>query len=643
MVIASVLILANVPKRYDYDVPPTLAVALGDMVNVVFAKRPQVGLVMAITSNTSSDFELLPILSVDTKRLPVPDDLRALLNWFRDFYCVRDYVAFKALIGLKKRRELPEHPPATVDPLPALSAEQSVIVDVITHPHHKQHLLHGITGSGKTHVYAHSIQRVIATGRSAIVLIPEISLTPQFTAFFSQHFDRIAIVHSGLTPKNKDIVWNRCLAGELDVIIGPRSAIFMPLPQIGLIIIDEEHDSSYKQDSHPRYYTHDVAQERARLHDATLVLGSATPSVDTYYKAQSGRMMYHTLTARHNNHALPTVDLLDMNACLTKSLVHPDLVAAIQRTLAAGQRTLLLVNRRGYASLLRCNACQKTQACPLCDTSYTYHADGVFRCHRCSSYRAMSRQCMHCGAHRVDYYGIAIQKIELEVRRLFPTARLSRLDRDTIKTIHDMTAAIESVDTADIVIGTQMIAKGHNFKQVALVGIIGGDTLLHFPDFRSSERLFQLITQMAGRAGRDLAQSRVLVQTFSPSHYVFAYAKHHNVTGFFEQELQYREPFDYPPYTQIINIIFSSTDAPKALAYYDTLRTFNATVTETLPNVQIIGPKVAPIDKAAGYYRHNVFYKIPMDDCDAFKALLRSLKSPRNLRLVVDISPQSLL
>ena len=497
---------------------------------------------------------------------------------------------------------------------------RQLIFDSILKNHSENHLLHGVTGSGKTQIYAHLIQNCIKQSKQAILLIPEISLTPQFTAFFSDHFKRFAVVHSGLTPKKKEEIWNQCLRGELDLVIGPRSAIFIPFKNLGLIIVDEEHDASYKQESTPRYYTHDVAFKRANIHQACLVFGSATPSVQLYYMAQQNQLHYHHLTKRFNVSKMPDVSILDMNNTRTNFLIHDDLLESIELTLRRKQRILILVNRRGYSSFLKCSACGAIQECKSCQTSYTYHSDGYFRCHRCMSTKRMSRQCSDCGSYDVEYHGIAIQKIEMEIARLFPDAKLTRIDRDTVKNMSDLESALDDVESSDILIGTQMISKGHNFKNVALVGIIGVDTLLNFPDYRSNERLFQLITQMAGRAGRDLDASHVYVQTFQPGHYVFEYALDHNVNDFLKAEIEFRQPFNYPPFRSVVNIIFSSKYNSTALGLYNDISVFNNEVKKRLPNIQIIGPKVAPIEKVSGYFRHNIFYKVCHDDLERFKS-----------------------
>ena len=645
MRVADLIILSNVPQRYTYNIPDDITVQIGDFLDITFAKRQHIGLCVSINSAELSDFnyKLSDILSVHEKRARVPVYLIQLIEWFAEFYCVSEYKAFQCVVGLKKSRADVFTSDFKLSDLHVLSLEQNRIYESIRNASERLHLLHGVTGSGKTLIYAHLIRDEIAKGNSVIMLIPEISLTPQFTSFFSDLFDRVGVVHSGLTPKKKEQIWNQCLRGELDIVIGPRSAIFMPLDSLGVIIIDEEHDSSYKQESSPRYFTHDVAIQRSQTQHAKIIFGSATPSVDTFYLSTQHQLAYHSLTERFNDNEMPVVEILNLKTTHKNYLIHDRLLEKIELNLLSKQRTLILVNRRGYSSFLKCGACGSIQKCKACDTSYTYHSDGYFRCHRCSSVKRMTRQCMDCGAYDVEYQGVAIQKVEMELQRLYPDASISRIDRDKVKSYADLQQALNQVDHADILIGTQMISKGHNFKNVSLVGMIGVDTLLNFPDFRSSERLFQLITQMAGRAGRDLQSSEVFVQTFQPEHYVFQFSKTHDVDGFLKQEVQFRKPFNYPPFCSLINVIFSSTDPSIIQSLYLSIQTFNRELKKRFDHLQIIGPKVAPIEKVSGYFRHNVFYKINANDLLRFKSYLKKFPNHRKIRLVIDISPHSLL
>ena len=601
-------------------------------------------MVVDLAHKDSSDFsfELSDVHQRSQKRAPIPADFIPFIEWFSSYYCVSEYRAVQCIVGAKKPREDVFSYDHQCSDLPILSNDQASVYNSICNSEHLKHVLHGVTGSGKTQIYARLIQHSLDHKKSAIILIPEISLTPQFTSFFSTLFERVAVVHSGLTPKNKEIIWNQCVRGEIDVIVGPRSAIFMPLTNLGLIIVDEEHDTSYKQESSPRYYTHDVVEFRANQSNATLVFGSATPSLVTFAKTTNDEFKYHALTKRFNDISMPSVHVLDMATTHQNRLIHDDLLEQIELMIRQKKRILLLVNRRGYSSFLKCNACGSVQVCPACETSYTYHSDGYFRCHRCMATKRMSRQCKDCGEYDVEYYGVAIQKVATELQRLFPDSIIHRIDRDTVKNYEELESALNHVEHADILIGTQMISKGHNFSNVALVGIIGIDTMLNFPDFRSSERMFQLLTQMAGRAGRDISGTDVYIQTFQPNHYVFPFVQSHDVSGFLQQEHQFREPFGYPPFQQMVNVIFSSTDNKKVIALYKDIHVFNSEVLKRL-DIRPIGPKVAPIEKVSGYYRHNVFYKVPKQQMPEFKKLLTRFPKKAGIRCVIDIDPQSML
>tara|TARA_A100001015_G_scaffold319360_1_gene442007 strand:- start:5686 stop:7620 length:1935 start_codon:yes stop_codon:yes gene_type:complete len=644
MLVADLIILANVPKRYSYEIPESLNVDVGDYVDITFANRDHTGLCVAISevAPESFSYSLSSILSIHPKRVGVPIMLISLVQWFASHYCVTEYKALQCVVGLKKIRNDSMSQKDSVKHLPSLSNDQMTIFNNIINSPQPKHLLHGVTGSGKTLIYAHLIQHHLNRHQSSIILIPEISLTPQFTSFFSDHFSNVQVVHSGLTPKHKEIVWNQCLRGEIDVIIGPRSAIFMPLENCGLIIVDEEHDASYKQESTPRYFTHEIAKKRAELQHATLIFGSATPSLVTFTAATSNHLNYHSIQKRFNNITLPNINVIDMSTTQFNFLIHDQLIEHIDRAIKRQKRVLLLVNRRGYSSFLKCNSCGSIQLCPSCETSYTYHSDGHFRCHRCLSTKKMTRQCMDCGQYDVEYHGVAIQKVAYELNRLFPKAKITRIDRDTVKNYHDLTLALDDVDASDILIGTQMIAKGHNFSNVAVVGILGVDTMLNFPDFRSTERMFQLMIQMAGRAGRDMSGSDVYIQTFQPNHYVFPYVKDHNVIGFLNQEALFRKPLGYPPYKSIANVIFSSEDKHKVEQLYEKIHEFNRHLVAQM-DVVPIGPKIAPIEKASGFFRHNVFYKVSHDNINEFKQSLMSFPKKAGVRCVIDIDPLSLL
>jgi primosomal protein N' (replication factor Y) len=641
---ATVIVLTNAPIKYSYLIPIGLTVCVGDFVEIVFSNRPMVGLIVSVDAMDSfkGPYKLNQLTGIHSKRAPIPQFLIFLIEWFTTFYCITPYQAFQCVVGLKKNRQITATTKNNINTLSPLTSEQNQVYHQIQSSNATQHLIHGVTGSGKTQIYAHLIQSYLKNHQSVILLIPEISLTPQFTSFFSSVVSSVAVVHSGLTPKKKEEIWNQCRRNEIQLVIGPRSAVFMPLPNLGLIIIDEEHDASYKQDSTPRYHTHDVAFKRAEIQNARVVLGSATPSLVTYAKSKHGQLQCHSLIRRYKNIQMPSVHVLDMAMSQQNHLIHDELIESMKSTLNQNKKVLLLVNRRGYSSFLKCNACGAPQHCTSCDISFTYHSDGYFRCHRCLSIKKMSRQCMSCGKFDVEYFGVGIQKVALEINYLFPSAVITRIDRDTVKNFNQLSEKLKHVSASNILIGTQMISKGHNFSNVGMVGIIGIDTMLGFPDYTASERAFQLLVQMAGRAGRDLSTSNVFIQTFQPKHYIFSFVLNHNVIGFLNQELEFREPFDYPPFQSIINIVMSSQTNQKIIDLYPYVQQFNKDVSNEF-GVSVVGPKISPIEKISGYYRHNVFYKIPFDHVDLFKKKLTKFPKKAGVRCIFDINPLSLL
>ncbi|PIQ96640.1 MAG: primosomal protein N', partial [Nitrospinae bacterium CG11_big_fil_rev_8_21_14_0_20_56_8] len=421
-------------------------------------------------------------------------------------------------------------------------------------------LLHGITGSGKTEIYLRCIQAALEAGKTAIMGVPEISLTPQTVDRFRRRFgDRVAILHSALTPIERYGEWKKIRDGRVSIAVGARSAIFAPFDRIGVIVIDEEHDPSYKQDSTPRYHARDAAIVRARASGAVVLLGSATPSMESFFNAQSGKYRYLALERRINEGLLPVVRMVDMRKEREErknfSFFSHDLTAAIRDRLDRSEQVFLFLNRRGTANYVFCRDCGFVFECRRCSVALTFHgSDRNMRCHYCNSSSGVPRACPDCGGEVLRFTGFGTQKMEEEIRRLFPEARVMRLDRDTTRdrssfdTMHQKMRSRE----IDILIGTQMITKGHDFPNVTLVGVVHADLSLHIPDFRSSERTFQLLTQVAGRAGRGKVPGRVIVQSHNPDHYVYDYVREHDYLEFVKRELEYREKLSYPPITRLV-------------------------------------------------------------------------------------------
>ncbi|MFB3904445.1 MAG: primosomal protein N' [Acidobacteriota bacterium] len=430
-------------------------------------------------------------------------------------------------------------------------------------------VLHGVTGSGKTEVYLNAISEALRQGRTALLLVPEIGLTPQVARYFQSWFqDDAAILHSGLSGGERFDQWRRIKRGEARVVIGTRSAVFAPLENLGLLIVDEEHDGSYKQEETPRYNGRDTAVKRAQLENAVAVLGSATPQLETYYLATSRRQYgYHQLTSRIQERPLPTVRLVDMRIELQNrgkaAVISEALEEAIRLRLAKGQQVLVLLNRRGYSPLLLCRSCGSTEVCNQCSISLTYHQEtNRLCCHYCGYSRAVPKKCGNCGKQYLYFVGEGTERAEELLRELFPSARLARVDRDTVQRRGTMARILSefAAGKTDLLVGTQMIAKGHDFPRVTLVGVLAAEQSLRLADFRSAERTFQLLLQVAGRAGRGDEPGEVIVQTYFPNHYSVKYACAQDYEEFFKHEIEFRRMFLYPPFAALANIIVTGKD-----------------------------------------------------------------------------------
>lgn len=510
-------------------------------------------------------------------------------------------------------------------------------------------LLHGVTGSGKTEVYLQAIESVIASGRQAIVLVPEISLTPQTRQRFRRRFQRIAVLHSQLTDPQRHWYWQQIAAGKVDVVIGTRSAVFAPTPHLGLVIIDEEHDGSFKQDKSPRYHARDVAAERCRLAKVPLVLGSATPAIETYHLAKSGQFKYLVMPHRVEARPLPSVSVIDMR--IADSLgkggrsLSRQLRQAMQETLKDDGQIILLLNRRGFSTCIQCPSCGDVVKCRDCDIALTHHRDSdIAVCHFCDYQIPAPNTCPACRYEGIKFSGLGTQKLEAEVRHQFPDVPLLRMDTDTMRKPGAHEAALDAFRQGDIriLLGTQMIAKGLDFPNVTLVGVVNADTGLHMPDFRARERVFGLVTQVAGRTGRGPKGGRVFVQTLNPEDPAIAAAANHDYSSFARDELQTRIKVGYPPFRRIARIVVRSASEKHAEATSVALANaieagFESEVERD--SFQIIGPAPAPVTKLRGYYRFHLLVVTP---CSAgigqkIQASTKSLALPDEVQWIVDV------
>ena len=489
----------------------------------------------------------------------------------------------------------------------------------------RPHLLYGITGSGKTSVYFAAMQRALDAGSSALLLVPEIGLTPAMAGQMYAAFGaEVALLHSQLTPDERAEQWHRIRRGEARIVVGTRSAVFAPMVKLGLIIVDEEHDSSYKQEETPRYHGRDVAVMRAKFNEAVVVLGSATPSLESWANADRGRYALVEMRRRVMDRPMPLVELVDMReefkATGAEEIFSRRLVEETQATLDRGEQVILLLNRRGYSSVVMCRSCGEKIECENCAISMTYHKQAKgdeaiaqpgqrLECHYCGSRRAVPAKCPKCESEHLYYMGVGSQQGEERLQALFPGARIGRMDRDTVRGRSDMERLLARLHGGEInlLVGTQMIAKGHDIHGVTLVGVIGADFQLGLPDFRASERVFQLLTQVSGRAGRGDLIGKVLVQTYHPDHYAIQFAARHDYPGFVAKEMQYRRWMHYPPFSVLANVLIQSEKLEEATAWSTTLgRWFEK---QRLDKVRLLGPAAAPIVRLKRIYRFHFVLK----------------------------------
>jgi primosomal protein N' (replication factor Y) len=478
-------------------------------------------------------------------------------------------------------------------------------------------LLHGVTGSGKTAVYLAGMRAVLESGRSAILLVPEIGLTPAVAADLHQVFgDEVAILHSALSNAERAEQWHRIKRGEARVVVGTRSAVFAPVSDLALIIVDEEQDSSYKQEETPRYHARDVAVMRAKMADAMVVLGSATPSLESYYNATKNKYALVELPDRVEQRPLPEVELIDMKQEFQETGQEPvisrKLALEIRERLERKEQVMVLLNRRGYSPVAMCRACGHRMECRNCAVAMTHHKkSNRMVCHYCGFEAPVPKACGECGSEYVYFLGTGSEKLEELLHGMFPTARIGRLDRDTVRGKEDFERVLSALNEGhlDLLVGTQMIAKGHDVHGVTLVGVVGADIALGLPDFRAAERTFQLLTQVAGRAGRGQTPGKVVLQTYFPDHYAVQYAAHHDFAGFYQKELQFRAWMHYPPYSALANVLIRSNRLEEALQWSGALgKWFEKTRHE---GVRVLGPAAAPILRLKQDYRYHFVLKSP--------------------------------
>ncbi len=562
-------------------------------------------------------------------------------------------LGFLAASETERRRDPFLDQPVTADAPAAPTAEQSAalerIRDAVESNAFRPQLLHGVTGSGKTEVYLQAIARALEKGRRALVLVPEIALTPQLVARFRARFGgqrQIAVLHSGLSDGERYDAWRAIAAGAVEIVIGARSAVFAPLSNLGIIVVDEEHEASYKQAEGFRYHARDLALLRGQMEGATVLLGSATPALTSYQRAREGQLDYLLLTGRVGGRPLPAVELLDLRENPPAGVLAPPLAEALTAVVARGEQALLLLNRRGFAPFLLCADCGTTFRCPNCEITLTFHqGERQLRCHYCDYRERPAELCPVCNGLNIVPQGAGTERLEEELAALLPGARIARMDRDTTTRKGTHRSLVERMLSGDIdvLVGTQMVAKGHDFPNVTLVGVASADATLNLPDFRSAERTFALLSQVAGRAGRGAQPGRVLIQTFSPDHYALECAATHDYAAFAEQELAFRRELGYPPFGHLVNLVFSGNDADKVESAANRLA---AGLAPLAAGVELLGPAPCPLARLRGRHRRQLLLKsTTRPPLRRLLGLLPPLQKalPATVSLAVDVDPVDML
>ncbi|WP_071459397.1 primosomal protein N' [Bacillus massilinigeriensis] len=534
--------------------------------------------------------------------------------------------------------------------------QQQAIQPILSSIHEARHetfLLYGITGSGKTEIYLQSIQKVLDQGKEAIVLVPEISLTPQMVTRFKERFgELVAVMHSGLSAGEKYDEWRKIQRQEVKVVVGARSAVFAPFQNVGIIIIDEEHETSYKQEDNPRYHARDVAIKRAETHRCPVVLGSATPSLESFARAQKEVYTLLKLSKRLNDQPLPPVDIVDMREELregNRSMFSRNLFEKLQDRLEKGEQTVLFLNRRGHSSFVMCRDCGYVANCPHCEITLTYHRyNDSMKCHYCGYEEGVPIVCPECGSEHIRYFGTGTQKVEEEIAKLLPQARVIRMDVDTTgrKGAHEKLLTEFQEGKADILLGTQMIAKGLDFPNITLVGVLSADTMLHLPDFRSSEKTFQLLTQVSGRAGRHKLPGEVVIQTYTPEHYSIVLAGQQDYDAFYQQEMISRKIHQYPPFYYISLVTVSHPELMKAVSVTEKITA--RIISKLSGEAVVLGPAASPIPRINDRYRYQCLIKYKREP--ELESILKSIlghyqqeAASGQLQISVDMNPYILM
>lgn len=663
---AEVVLPLPLEKTFHYAIPGRLAGAVraGVRVAVPFGPRAMVGYVTGTVAETNIVKGMKEIRDlVDPEPVFTPEMMQ-LGRWLSERYLCSLGEALSSVVSPVLRPPVrqqtrPAGPVAVAEPVPAFvkpqltpaqAAAASSVVAAMDRNAYASFLLHGVTGSGKTEVYLTLIEETIRRGRSAIFLLPEISLTPQFIAIVRRRFPGlVGIWHSRLAAGERYRTWQAARAGTVRILLGARSALFAPFEKPGLIIVDEEHEPSYKQEQKPAYQTRDAAMERCRLNNAVAVFGSATPSLEMYHRASTGDgITLLSLPERIDGRPLPPVRVIDPSKLHKRSrIISESMVTALNRVLARREQAILFLNRRGFAPGVMCRECGKVWECPNCSVSLVYHRDPEsLHCHYCDHHIPWPGICPACNSKQMAVFGVGTQKVEEELNKIFPQARVARLDRDTTarKGVYEQVYEDFRSENCDILLGTQMVTKGFDFPRVTLAGVIDADTALYLPDFRSAERTFQLITQVAGRSGRGTLGGEVVVQSRHPEHYALRAAQTHDFKAFFAQEIEFRRQLNYPPFCSLINVMLRGKkeenveEAARLLA-----ETATAAAAAAGGGVDILGPSPAARVKMHGLYRWQMLFKGTPAALRAVADAVRGADLPSGVAITFDVDPQDIL